>query len=274
MRFDAILPGFVILFVLSQVAQSHGEDAGAISKMQSRQLPPAEVTRRTFEQLSKILTLMPQRPTVPRPQRPLDELGFWTKARETNVMGLCAADEVTVSFRPVRGAAMDADTPAVVDGVGAVTHYRFVMLPKARDPEFRPWPDAGPDNPACTGLDPERTAMFTANDEVMATEGVWLFGEIARRAGTKDFAPLLQCEDIKPAAADACAAGLGALGQDDIMAIERCDVDDETVGTSCTRFWLNGFERIRVYQRDDGARKRIDRVVVTEMVGVADERAD
>jgi hypothetical protein len=116
--------------------------------------------------------------------------------------------------------------------------------------------------------------MFTANDEVMATEGVWLFGEIARRAGTRDFAPLLQCESIKPAAADACAAGLGTLGQDDIMAIERCDIDDETVGTSCTRFWLNSFEKIRVYQRDDGARKRIDRVVVTEMVGVADERAD
>jgi hypothetical protein len=274
MRFDAILPGFVILFILSQVAQSHGEDAGTISKMQSRQLPPAEVTRRTFEQLSKILTLMPPRPTVPRPQRPLDELDFWTKARETNVVGLCAADDVTVSFRPVRGAAMDADTQAAVDGIGAVTHYRFATPPRTRDPEFRPWPVAGPDNSACTGLDPERTAMFTANDEVMATEGVWLLGEIARRAGTRDFALLLQCESIKPAAADSCATGLGALGQDDIMAIERCDNDDETAGTSCTRFWLNGVEGIRVYQRGDGARKRIDRVVVTEMVIVADERAD
>ncbi len=274
MRFGVSLPGFVTLFVLTQVAQSSGEDAGAISKMQSRQLPPAQVTRQTFDQLSKILTLMPQRPTVPRPQRPLDELDFWTKARETSALGLCAADEVTVSFRPVRGAAMDADTPATADGIGAVTHYRFVTQPKTPDPEYRPWSDPGPDNPACAALNPENVAMFTAGDEETATEGVWLLGEVARRAGTRDFAPLLRCESIKPAAADACAAGLGTLGQDDIMAIERCDVDNETVGMSCTRFWLNNFNEIRVYQRDDGAGKHIYHVVAAEKVVFADERAD
>ena len=34
----------------------------------------------------------------------------------------------------------------------------LLSSPKTPDPEYRPWPDRGPDNPACTALDPERSA--------------------------------------------------------------------------------------------------------------------
>jgi hypothetical protein len=245
------------------------DDVAPITKIESRRLPAAEVTRRTLDQLSHILVLDPYPATDVPPKLPLSELWFWTRPRETYVPGLCAIDWVTVNFRPTKPPTQGADTPTLAESIQAKTVYRFVVLPDAIQMENRDWP-LGKDNPACAKIDPRIDSTFSAPNEADAAEGVWLLGEVERQAAKGNLSFAAKCDFPRSESSDGCIKDLSELRQDDISDIDRCE-PAETDESGCLKIWmLKQSISLKIFSNRD----KIVRVSVAVTVTVADPKAD
>jgi len=272
MRFR-ILTGLCLLLVPGFWSAAGARDAGTITKIESRKLPAAEVKRRTLEQLSRILVLEQQAVTKERPKLPLSDLWFWTKPRETSTPGLCAADSVIVNFRPTRSPTIGPDTPTAAESIEASAHYRFVVLPQSTTSVSRVWP-LGPDNPDCLKINPARAHMFNAANEQDAVEGIWLAGEIGRQAqsGRMDFDVSCSDEKLKR---EECTGLIEKLGQDNISSIDRCEAEPGL--THCLAVYASTPSaelEVHLLLAGYGTEEKIKRVVVDQLVVVAEERAD
>jgi|GEM_PF-2985103 len=268
---NIFLTGLCLLLVPGFEPSVGARNTGTITKIESRRLPAAEVKRRTLEQLSRILVLEPYPATTERPKLPLSDLWFWTKTRETFIPGLCAADNVTVYFRPVRLPTIGADTPTAAESIQAKTLYRFVVPPKSPVLESRNLP-FGRDNPDCRRLDPQHAHMFNAPDEGGAVEGIWLVGEITARLqqGNADFK--LSCTFSEKQ--DECVRFVKQMKPEEIVDIDRCQADaNENVTEHCIEASTFG-QQLRVFADGYGAKEKIIRVEADELVTTADLRAD
>jgi hypothetical protein len=246
--------------------------APPISKLEARRLPAAVVAARVAAELADRLS-EPPRPKGGRPPtRPLQDLWYWTRTRAADAPGLCVADLVIFSFKPVSaGRRVDASTPTTVSGVSADGRYSFLRPPASPDPDAESAPERHRTERACTALDPERASahFFAASSAQQATRGAWILGELHRALGDGSFAGPVGCSGL--GAGETCRDIVGAIGFDKVSSISDCGRDD----TAPTPYdcWLfdAGDKQLQVYV-DVGFLPR--HVLETNFIVFGDTRID
>jgi hypothetical protein len=218
-----MLKTLMILALAFAMATPHcamARDVPAITKAEARSLPAAVVKRRVMEQLSAILTGDGYTGRKP-PVRPLTDLSFRTRPRATAVPGLCQVDWLTISFRLEAGAPLDADTPAMADGVSVTHHFLFRKPPTN---EYQEIVDHGrtPDDARCRGADWLKDDFFSAPDVSIATDGYLLAYRAmdAILAGKPAFA--FACSKF-PDDTRTCAEIVHALRPERLSNIDECE---------------------------------------------------
>jgi hypothetical protein len=199
--------------------------APTLSKTQVRALPPAEATARVMDQLGDILILAQPPRTGRQPVRPLRDLDFATVPRATYIPGVCARDQVIVTFEPADGAAPDGpDTPVRASSLSARTAYRL-LAPPPREYDYY---QAGPPpaaREACGQLGrPGATeTFFLAPTAEAALSGAWWLTQLARQAAAPRPGFTLNC---KPGAGPAnCGAIARSLTLDQLSSVDPCAED-------------------------------------------------
>ncbi|WP_165190492.1 hypothetical protein [Caulobacter soli] len=208
------LAGLVLLALTAPAVAS--AQAPALSKMQARALPPAELTQRVMDQVADLLIPAPQPSSGRKPLRPLRDLDFATAPRATYVPGVCARDEVIVTFAPVGDTAQGPDTPVRASSLSAHSRYRL-LGPPAREIDNYGAPPPASAQQDCGRLVQDPAPFFSAPTAEVALSGAWW---LTRLAAAPNQAPI----DCKPAGAEplACADILGDLTLDDLKAVEPC----------------------------------------------------
>ena len=263
----------VLAFAGGALAGGEPAAAGAppISKTQVRALTPAETTARVMDQLGDILILAPKPPpSGHKPVRPLRDLDFATAPRATYIPGVCARDDVIVTFEPVGDVAQGPDTPVRASSLSARTRYRL-LGPPAREADNYGAPPASA-HQACGRLAQDAVAFFNAPTAEVALSGAWWLTQLAK-------APNKTAIDCKPAEATplACATVLRGLTLDDLKSVEPCSDDHrggEPLNCWALSVWPeNGLYDLRIFTtRGQGA--AIARVEMVEQVYTADATAD
>lgn len=188
--------------------------APPITKVEARQMSLERTKRRVLDQLGDIL-VEEERPGRRRqPTRPLDDLAFTTQPRSTYMRGLCAYDEVRISFRPTTQRDLGADTPVRASGVEASTRYGLLTDPEAVANDEREPRDA--DDRACRAL--PRDQYFGAESEQMALEAASWLQRAAKAAAT---AAPVTCTGAGAPPDDVCRAHVAGFKITDIW---RADV--------------------------------------------------
>ena len=255
--------------------------APTLSKTQVRALPPAEATARVMDQLGDILILTQPPRSGRKPTRPLRDLDFATAPRATYIPGVCARDQVIVTFEPAGAEAMAAaasgpDTPVRANSLSARTAYRL-LAPPPREYDYY---EAGPPpaaREACGKLArPGATeAFFLAPTAETALSGAWWLTQLARQAAAPEPGFALDC---KPGSGPAnCATIARSLTLDQLSSVDPCAEDRQ--GPAPLTCWeietwtAEGPYELRVFvTQGDGA--KLARVEMNPEVYTADERID
>ena len=255
--------------------------APTLSKTQVRALPPAEATARVMDQLGDIL--IPARPprSGRKPVRPLRDLDFVTVPRATYIPGVCARDQVIVTFEPAgadaKGAAASGpDTPVRASSLAARTAYRLLASPLREYDYYETGPPPAA-REACGQLGrPGATdTFFLAPTAEAALSGAWWLTQLAREAATREPGFALDC---KPGSGSAnCATIARSLTLDQLNSVDPCAEDRQ--GPARLACWeietwtAEGPYELRVFvTRGEGA--KLARVEMTPEVYTADERVD
>lgn len=192
----------ILALWLSAAAVATAGEAAAvppITKSEARQMSLEKTKRRVLEQLGDILVEEARPERKRQPIRPLDDLAFTTQPRSTYMRGLCAYDEVRISFRPTTHRDLGADTPVRASGVEASTRYGLLTDAEAVANDEGEPRDA--DDRACREL--PRDQYFGAENEQMALEAASWLQRMAKAATT---ATPVTCTGIRPLPDDACRA--------------------------------------------------------------------
>ena len=245
--------------------------APTLSKTQVHALTPAETTARVMDQLGDILILAQPPRSGRKPTRPLRDLDFTTLPRATYIPGVCARDDVIVTFEPVDGEAKGPDTPVRASSLSAHTRYRL-LGPPAKETDNYGAPPPASAHRDCGRLAQDPVAFFNAPTAEVALSGAWW---LTRLASAPDTAPV----DCKPAGAAplACAAILRRLTLDDLKSVEPCA--DDHRGAAPLNCWAlsvwpeNGPYALRIFTTR-GQGPVIARVEMAEEIYTADERID
>ncbi len=244
----------------------------ALSKTEARALPPADLARRVMDQVADLLIPAPPPPPSGRkPTRPLRDLDFATAPRATYVPGVCARDEVIVTFEPVGDPARGPDTPVRASSLSAHSRYRLLEPPARETDNFGAPPPASAQK-ACDRLAQDPAPFFAAPTAEVALSGAWW---LTRLAAAPNQAPI----DCKPAGVQplACADILHDLTLDDLKSVEPCF--DDHRGPAPLNCWAlsvwpqSGLYVLRIFTTR-GAAAEISRVEMVEEVYTADAAAD
>jgi hypothetical protein len=219
--------------VLVSLPAAAAADSRPITKLESRRLPPAAVTRRVLDQLGDILLPSLVKPGRRRPVRPLQSLWFFTRPHATGQIGVCATSLVVFDLRPAQDSEEnDAATLVKVADVSATPRF---YLARPIDPNDAR--DMRPDQhrtaeQVCGRLDPRKKNFFRAANEGDAVRGVWAYNATVRAA--QGLAPSMQltCPYLKN-----CMAVIAKSTLRDIEQIEPCDGPSPDV--LCTSIQLN-----------------------------------
>lgn len=239
------------LAAMAMLAGGSSALAGAppISKTQVRALPPAEATARVMDQLGDLLILAPQTPPSGRkPVRPLRDLDFTTVPRATYVAGVCARDDVIVTFEPI-GDAKGPDTPVRASSVSARTRYRL-LGPPTKAVDFYGAPPPASAHRDCGRLVSDTAAFFNASTAEVALSGAWW---LTRLVAAPDQAAI----DCKLAgdAAPACQTVLRGVTLDDLKSVEPCPDDHRGAGPQncwALAVWpQSGLYNLRIFVTQD-----------------------
>jgi len=267
----AVVTSAVMAVCVAFASAAHAA-APPISKLEARRLPPTVVVSRVAAELADRLS-EPPRPKGGRPpKRPLQDLRYWTRTRAADAPGLCVADLVVFSFKPVSpGRRVDASTPTTVSGVSADGRYSFLRPPASPDPDEESAPERGRTERACAALDPEHTSahFFDATSAQQAARGAWILGELHRGMGDGSFTGPIGCSGL--AAGEICRDIVGAIGFDKVSLVGDCGRDD--AAPTPYECWLfnAGDRQLQVYV-DEGFRPR--HVLETSFIVFADTRLD
>jgi hypothetical protein len=200
-----------------------GQQADAISKTESRALPPGEVSERVMHQLAGLLIPILPENASPKPVRPLTFLNLVTRPRPTAVVGLCRTDSLTVSFAKSERGDAGPDTPVKADGVEAHPYYHFLTPPKT-DYELSIGTMVQHAVDVCQKLDPVKDDFFSAPDEQAATDGSYLVGRVKAALDASQNPPFgIACEPVGPDEKLACPTLLSQHRPEQIVAIDYCD---------------------------------------------------
>lgn len=227
-----------------------------ISKTEARALPTEALKRRVLAQVADMLVEAP-RPTANRkPRRPLNDLWFSTKPVATYVDGVCRSDTVIVEFQTglSEGRSGDADTPVRASGLSATPNFYVA---------------ADGEKVRCDRLDPSDPRFLSAADAQDARDGATLLRIVA--AGAAEAKPPFSS---RCGGGGDCTAVLTSLKLADFSSIEDCTRDEERDALkSCTKFWGNDLA-VTVIHRDDANSMDVLSVSTSELITVADLRAD
>lgn len=237
-----------------------------ITKIQARSLPAPVVTRQVSNQLSQILKLEPYPFSNPPPVLPLRDLWFWTVPYPTAVPGVCAADYVTVYFRPASARQSGAHTPVLPEHLEVQPHYRLTLPPGTAHGKEQPDEVPFADYEACAKLDPLKTEFITATGpEDVEQAAYWLTvaqSQLARQGS----APFECADDTKD---NICAGGLSKLRLDDISNVAGCQWSFQR----CLDLFVGSWS-VKIVLRTDKGGTTISRIEIGETVTIADRRAD
>ncbi len=255
--------------------------APTLSKTQVRALPPAEATARVMDQLGDILILAQPPRSGRTPVRPLRDLDFATVPRATYIPGVCARDQVIVTFEPAgdtvaTGAPSGPDTPVRASSLSARTTYRL-LAPPPREYDYY---QAGPPpaaRQACGQLARPGAAetFFLAPTAEAALSGAWWLTQLARQAAAPRPGFALDC---KPGAGPAkCSAIARNLTLDQLSSVDPCAEDRQ--GPAPLACWeietwtAEGPYELRVFVTR-GADAKLARVEMNPEVYTGDEWVD
>ena len=227
-----------------------------ISKTEARALPTETLKRRVLAQVADMLVEGPRPSNGRKPRRPLDDLWFRTRPIATYIEGVCRSDTVVVEFQSdwSEGRHGDADTPVRASGLSATPTF----LVAAEHEKIR-----------CDRLDPSDPRFLSAGNAEDARDGAKLLRIIA--AGAAEAKPpfSFKCGGV----AD-CKAVLTSLKLTDFSSIENCASEEERdLLKSCTKFWGSDLG-VTVIHRDNGDTMDVLSVSTSELITVADLRAD
>jgi hypothetical protein len=250
--------------------------APTLSKTQVRALTPAEATARVMDQLGDILILAQPPRSGRKPTRPLRDLDFVTVPRATYIPGVCARDQVIVTFEPTGADAAGPDTPVRASSLSARTAYRL-LAPPPRDDDYY---DNGPPpaaREACGRLGrPGATeSFFLAPTAEAALSGAWWLTQLARQAATPEPGFTLDC---KPGSGPTnCTTIAQSLTLDQLSSVDPCAEDWQgPAPLACWEIetWTDeGPYELRVFvTRGEGA--QLARVEMTQEVYTAEQRID
>ncbi|HUO94423.1 MAG TPA: hypothetical protein VMU22_15965 [Rhizomicrobium sp.] len=264
-----------LAWTLWQVIPASANDVRPITKIESRELPPDVVTQRVLSQLANILHL--EKYTADpghRPHLPLNDLWLWTSPRATYAPELCAADQVTVYFRPVAEIS-GPETKTVAEGIHAKTYYRFLHLPVLPMFSAMGLSDVRDLRARCADVNPEKEQMLSARDEESAVEGVWLISELASELKSTPPSFTLDCHDYRDDDPQ-CLSDAKLMRPEEVTNIESCESDDgRATCWEIDQFGFHGHDiGVRLYVETKNGKPNIVRVHPIEWVTTADARAD
>lgn len=211
-----------------------------ISKDEVRTAPPEQTHRRLRDQLWSLI----RREDLRReraPRQMLRRLHTSTRPRGTEIPGLCRSDALVIEFHPVGRTGRGAETRVRASGFTATSRFRFLRPPTApgdRLADYRRLPE---DEPGCAALD--EASFFEAADAEVAADGWFAFLELQRALRDNRALPL-DCNLHRVEELPDCRAIILALGQDDLLEVERCDSLPD--GRWCTRLHIDD-RRIDLY---------------------------
>lgn len=266
----------VALWVIAATATASAQ-APTLSKTQVRALPPAEATARVMDQLGDILILAQPPRSGRTPVRPLRDLDFATVPRATYIPGVCARDQVIVTFEPAGDTTTSGpDTPVRASSLSARTAYRLLAPPQRVYDYYQ----AGPPpvaRAACGELArPGVTeTFFLAPTAEAALSGAWWLTQLARQAAAPRPGFVLDC---KPGAGPAnCGTIARNLTLDQLSSVDPCAEDRQ--GPAPLACWeievwtAEGPYELRVFvTRGEGA--KLARVEMNPEAYTADQRVD
>ena len=268
--------GLAVLALLALAAPTSGwaRQAPTLSKTESRALPPAELTQRVMDQVADLLIPAPRPRSGRTPLRPLRDLDFATAPRATYVPGVCARDEVIVTFEPAGDEARGPDTPVRASSLSAHTRYRLLGPPSRETDNYGAPPPASA-HQDCGRLAQDPAAFFNAPTAELALSGAWW---LTRLAGAPDRAPIdCKLAERQGHRQPTCAAVLRGVTLDDLKSIEPC-LDDHR-GPAPLNCWAlsvwpdSGSYALRIYTTR-GQNPAIDWVDMVEEVYPADAAVD
>jgi len=237
-----------------------------ITKIQARSSPAPVVTRQVSNQLSQILKLEPYPFTSPPPVLPLRDLWFWTVPYPTTVPGVCAADYVTVYFRPASARQSGANTPVIPEHLEVEPRYRLSLPPGSVPAKERPDEVPFADYESCAKLDPLKTEFIHATGpEDVEQAAYWLIAAQSQLAA-RNSAPFDCVDDTKD---NICATGLSKLRLHDISNVASC----QWSSMRCLELFVDSWS-VKIVLRSDKGSTTISRIEIGETVTIADRRLD
>ena len=191
-----------------------------ITKREVRSDPP----RVTHQRLREVVWAMFEREDLRRdkePLNPLDSLFLQTKARGTDVPGLCRYDTVHVELAPLDQSRLGADTPVAAVGLTARSNFAFLDPPAdPSDGTDGDLPRASDDE--CRQLKKkDSSSFFDARDEHLADKGYRAWLALRKALAEKRSVPL-DC-DLFPSEKSGCTAVILAFDADALHSVEPCD---------------------------------------------------
>lgn len=246
----------------------------AISKLESRELPPGAVKKRVLDQLSNMLHLEPYPSGGPPPKLPLSEIWFRTTPYATDLPNLCAYQEIAIDFRPAVTGKFDAETKTVPYRIEEKTYYRFVGENSRAPTAGLELNDIMKANGSCTKLDPEKDFLLRAADEDIALEAIQIVDVMSEHVSHKSVSFEQDCSEYGAQ----CKHDIGKASSSDIEYVSQCDaMQIQNSSARCWNIFLRtkglGLE-LKVYAEKRGVDWRLFRIIPYAIVSTSDPRGD
>lgn len=240
----------------------------AITKMEARTLPAADVLHRVLDQFADTVVLPAPLAPAGRPKHPLTDMYYATRPRGTDVRDLCQTDRIAFDFAPV-GADRGADTAVKVSAIRVQSRFRFLAPPSAPSGRGMSAAEHGELTKRCAKLDPE-TDFFEADSAESALEGGLLLQVIL-----KDVAggALPASYDCGGESATVCVKNVQQAAVDALVLVRRCYAFATGQNAECLDVWSQNVGFSVLFTRSGDTLKTV-RVHVGEMVTTADLRED
>ena len=234
-----------------------------LTKIEARRMGEARAQRAALDQLGEALHPNPF-PRTSRPQVALSDMWFRTTPMATAVAGLCSVDTVVIEFDPIESD-HGAETRARATGITSDRYYQFLTPPTTPEAE---WIGADAQRSAdatCAKLNPDSDEFFRAPGEEDAVRVAWIVRAVLEEQATQPDSVTLDCQFI--AKGQSCQSVFDETRAQHLNEVRRCNSEN------C---WIAAFGDVELrlyYDRDDQS-ERIARVVVGQLVVIADERRD